>query len=261
MSKKTMRIILVVIAVIQIVVGIGYWAHVPFFTNLWPFPAMTPLSYTFLASIFMAAAAATLWAALSEQYGAITGLGLDYLTILLPVAILSFQIGTETGNSAMITYAIIALIGALFGVGLVLWALRQPFDLSKPLPALVRWSFLIFVIVLIGAGAQMVLKVPNIVPWNVTPEFAVVMGWMFIGAAAYFAYSWVRPGWNNAAGQLFGFLAYNVVLLVPLLTHLSNVAPEHRIQLYIYISVVTYSALLAIYYLFINKATRVIGAG
>jgi hypothetical protein len=261
MTTKTMRIVLIVIAVMQIVVGFGYWAHVPLFTDLWPFPAMTPLSYTFLASIFMAAAAATLWIAYYEQYAAIVGLGLDYLVILLPVSILSFQVGAATQNNAMTTYAVVALIGALFGVGLIVWGLGQPFDLSKPVPALIKWSFVIFIIVLIGAGAQIVAKVPNIIPWSITPEFAVVIGWMFIGAAAYFAYAVIRPGWNNAAGQLFGFLAYNVVLLVPLLMRIPIVAPEHQTQLFIYITVVMYSALLAIYYLFINKQTRVIGAG
>jgi hypothetical protein len=60
----------------------------------------------------------------------------------------------------------------------------------------------------------------------------------------------------NAAGQLIGFLAYDIVLIVPFVTRLPMTASEFRLGLTIYSAVVTLSGLLAIYYLFINKATR-----
>jgi hypothetical protein len=87
----------------------------------------------------------------------------------------------------------------------------------------------------------------------------VVIGLMFLGAATYFAYGLLRPSWANAAGQLAGFLAYDLVLIGPFLSRLPTVAPEHRAGLTIYIAVVSYSGLLAIYYLFIHPATRVWG--
>jgi len=79
---------------------------------------------------------------------------------------------------------------------------------------------------------------------------------MFLGAMTYFIYALVRPSWVNAAGQLAAFLAYDVVLIVPFLTRLPTVAPEHRISLIVYTLVVSYSGLLAIYYLFLHKPTR-----
>ena len=100
------------------------------------------------------------------------------------------------------------------------------------------------------------LKVPTI-PWTITRDLSLVIGWMFLGAATYFVYALVRPGWLNAAGQLAGFLAYDVVLIVPFLTRLSTAAPEHAVGLIIYTAVVTYSGLLATYYLFIRKSTRI----
>ena len=81
--------------------------------------------------------------------------------------------------------------------------------------------------------------------------------WMFLGAAMYFAYALLRPSWVNAAGQLAGFLAYDVVLIVPFLTRLPTVAPEHQLGLIVYITVVSYSGLLALYYLFIHKPTLI----
>jgi hypothetical protein len=79
---------------------------------------------------------------------------------------------------------------------------------------------------------------------------------MFLGAAAYFAYGVFRPGWYNAGGQLAGFLAYDVVLIIPFLQRLPTVEPELRVNLIIYIIVVSYSGLLAIYYLFLYPGTR-----
>jgi hypothetical protein len=79
---------------------------------------------------------------------------------------------------------------------------------------------------------------------------------MFLGAAVYFAYGLLRPSWLNSAGQLIGFLAYDLVLIVPFLTRLPATAPEFRLGLYIYTTVVTLSGLLAIYYLFLHKPTR-----
>jgi hypothetical protein len=79
---------------------------------------------------------------------------------------------------------------------------------------------------------------------------------MFLGAAMYFAYGLLRPSWLNSAGQLIGFLAYDVVLIVPFLTRLPTTPPEFQAGLIIYTVVVTCSGLLAFYYLFIHKPTR-----
>ena len=90
----------------------------------------------------------------------------------------------------------------------------------------------------------------------ITPELSVIMGWMFLGAAVYFAYGLLRPSWVNSAGQLIGFLAYDVVLVVPFLLRLPGVTSENRLGLSIYTGVVIFSSLLAGYYLFVNKTTR-----
>jgi hypothetical protein len=149
------------------------------------------------------------------------------------------------------------VFGALFGLWLLLWSIRIPMDTTRPMPRLVRWSFVVFIIALLIVSIQMILKVPNVIPWTITPELSVVIGWMFMGAAAYFVYAVLRPSWVNSAGQLAGFLAYDVVLIVPFLTRLPTVAPQFQTGLIIYTAVVIYSGLLAFYYLFINKATRV----
>jgi hypothetical protein len=71
-------------------------------------------------------------------------------------------------------------------------------------------------------------------------------GWIFLGAATYFIYGALRPMWGNAAGQLLGFLAYDAVLIVPFVRHFATVRPAHRLSLTIYVTVLCYSAIVAI---------------
>jgi hypothetical protein len=53
-----------------------------------------------------------------------------------------------------------------------------------------------------------------------------------------------------------GFLAYDLVLIMPFLQHFSDVLPEQRASLIVYTTVLVLSAGLAVYYLFIHRATR-----
>ena len=245
-----------IIAAIQFFFAIAFFMQLPFAVNLWPFEGTTPLTFIFISSIFMAAAASTLWAAASENYGALAGIGLDYMGILIPVSILSFQLSASSGNAQLMAYGIFCIFGVLFGLGLLLWSIRIHLDKTLPMPSMVRISFFIFIAALAIVSTRLILKVPDTIPWKITPELSVVIGSMFFGAAMYFVYALLRPSWLNSAGQLIGFLAYDVVLIVPFLTRLPTVMPEHRIGLTVYTIVVIYSGLLAIYYLFIHKPTR-----
>ncbi len=253
---KIVRNSLFVICAVQFLLAIAFFIQLPLAVNLWPFPGTTPLTFIFVSSIFAAAAASTLWAAASGNLGALAGIGLDYAMILTPLAVLSFQLGASTGTPQLTAYGVACVLGALFGIALLLWSLRIPIPKSLPMPGLVRWSFVGFLVALLAVSIQLILKVPNVIPWSITPELSVAIGWMFIGAAAYFAYGLLRPSWLNTAGQLVGFLAYDVVLIVPFLTRLPTVGSEHRTGLLIYTAVVSYSGLLAIYYLFLHRPTR-----
>jgi hypothetical protein len=123
------------------------------------------------------------------------------------------------------------------------------------MPRLLRLSFAAFVIALL-VGGTWVLNDSSVMPWNISSDVGVLYGWFFIGAAAYFAYGLLRPSWHNAAGQLAGFLAYDLVLIVPFFNLLQTIPDRLRFNLLIYSAIVIYSALLAIYYLFIHAATR-----
>jgi hypothetical protein len=243
---------------IQLLLAGAFLIQHPLAVQLWPLPDTTPMSFIFMASIIAAAAASTLWGLVTQEYAALAGVALDYVAIFLPITLFSFQLATITGSGGLLVLTLICAAAVIIGVPLMLWSLRQPVKDTRPMPPLVRLSFVVFVLALIIGGVVLILKTPNSLPWRVTPELSVLIGWFFIGAAAYFAYGIIRPGWWNTAGQLTGFLAYDLILIVPFLQRLPTIAPELRLGLIIYTGILIYSGLLAIYYLFINAETRII---
>lgn len=252
---KTMRILLLVIGAFQSILALAFFLRMPMALSLWPLPGTTPLTFILVSSIFAAAAASTLWAAGSGNLGALAGIGLDYVAIFTPVSIFLVHLGTGSGDARTTNAAVGCGLAALFGVGVFRWSVRHAIDTSVRVPPLVRWSFGFFIVALLIVSIRLIMQFPTI-PWQLTPALSIVIGWMFIGAATYFAYALLRPSWRNATGQLIGFLAYDIVLIVPFIERLPTVAPEHRTGLIVYTAVVIYSALLALYFLFVHRGTR-----
>jgi hypothetical protein len=251
------RYLLLLICAVQLFFAAAFFFQWPLAVALWPFEGTTPLTYVLIASFFAAAAASTLWPIMTGRTGALAGVGLDYLVILAPMAVLFFVLAVR-GQSGLALYGVLLALGAGFGAWLFRWARRQPLNTSQPMPPLVRGSFVLFVAALLFVSVRLFLGIPTL-PWPLTPELSIVAGAMFLGAAAYFVYGLLRPSWANAGGQLAGFLAYDLVLIGPLLSRLPAIAPEFRAALIIYLVVVIYSGLLAIYYLFVYRPTRMWG--
>jgi len=253
------RWLVIGLSLVQAALAIGFFVQAPAAVQLWPFEGTTSLTFIFVASIFAAAAASTLWVALRRDFGALAGIGLDYLAILIPVTVFGFRLGAERGDKAITSFASVCALGILYGVVLLLWSRRHPIDDRTTLPGPVRWSFLVFVIALIILSGLLLAQVPNLIPWMITPTLSILIGWIFAGAAAYFIYGLIRPAWSNAAGQLIGFLVYDLVLIVPFAVRLPAVADQFRLGLFLYTGFLVYSGLLAVYYLFVHRPTRVAG--
>lgn len=252
---KAVRYGLILLSTIQAILAVVLFLRLSWAIRVWPFAGTSPMTFTFVSSIFAAAAASTFWAVLSRNYGALAGIGLDYITIMSAQAFVCIRLVVR-GDPQLVPLSVVSLAGALFGVWLVLWSIRIPLDRARPLPRFVRWSFIFFIVALVVVSAGLILQVPNVIPWDITPDDSVVIGWMFLGAAIYFAYGLLRPCWVNAAGQLAGFLAYDVVLIGPFVSRLPSVTPVYRLSLIAYTLFVTSSGIVAAYYLFINRATR-----
>lgn len=77
-----------------------------------------------------------------------------------------------------------------------------------------------------------------------------------LGAAAYLRYGLARRGWSNAGGQLAGFLAYDQVLIPPLVMRSGTVPGYWRDSLWASLAVLIGTGLLAAWYLFLDPRTR-----
>lgn len=252
--SKTGRYLLLAVCAVQFIFAAAFFFRWPPAIALWPFAGTTPLTFVLIAAFFAAAAASTLWPLLSGHTGALRGVALDYVFIFAPLTAVFLWLGLR-GEGGKTVYALLCAGGVAFGLWLLWWARRWPLDTAVLMPALVRGSFAVFVLALLFVSVRLWLQIPTI-PWKLTPELSLVAGCLFFGAAVYFIYALLRPSWANAGGQLAGFLAYDLVLIVPLLRALPGVAPQFRTGLLVYLVVVVYSGLLASYYLFINRETR-----
>src|SRR5215211_1338933 len=112
------------------------------------------------------------------------------------------------------------------------------------------------VLVLAGAGVLLLWKVPNTLPWNLSPELSVLYGWVFLGLAFYYLYAILNPQWIHALGPLLGFLVYDLILFSPLFARFGNLQPEHIRGQVAASAIIIFSAVLGVYYLFVNPATR-----
>lgn len=266
MQRNLVRIGILITGVAMAILAVAFFFRWPLVANIWPWtgyysPRLSPLSYYFLSSIALAIAAPTLWIALSNKIHAAAPGAINLLLAFVGISIFMAQgYLADTSNYRLLVGALLFAGVAVSSVVVYLLGRKMPIHDMRPLPTPVRLSFFVFIIALIVVGGALILKTPNVLPWNVSVEGSVVYGWIFLGASAYFIFAVLNPRWENAAGQLMGFLAYDVVLILPFLRELGTVAPQYRLQLIVYTAVVVYSALLAIYYLFINRGTRIIGS-
>jgi len=186
----------------------------------------------------------------------IVGGAINLAVFYAGLAISLFLFSQQEGDQRLLTGALLALIGVLVSVGLFVWFRRYPIHDPRPMPLPVRVSFAMFFVLLAGAGTAAILQVPNVFTWKLTPESMALMGSFFLAAACYFLFGLVRPSWQKACGQLWAFLAYDLVLIVPFLLRFATLSPNQLLNHTVYTLVLVYSGALAVYYLLVNKATR-----
>jgi hypothetical protein len=251
--RAIVRATMVVTGAAAAVITYGFFAQAPWAKALWPW-AEGRLTYIFIASIAAAIAAPNLWIGASGKLFAIAPGALNLGVSHLAIAGFLFSVD-GSADRVVLTAAAMLLLGVVEMVAF-LWAARVSVLDARPTPLPVRASFGVFTGVLVATGFFLVTGSPHIFPWPLKPEGSVIMGWIFWGAALYFGAGVVRPVWENACGQLLGFLAYDLVLIGPYVAHFDKVKPAHALSLKVYVAVISYSALLAVYYLFVHAETR-----
>lgn len=252
-----MRLVFFLVGIGLLVLCAGFILHWPWVLSLWPWED-GKLSYLFLGSICAGIAMPVLWIGAAKEYAAVRAGALDFAVMyagLLATLIITYPAVQEwIAPPIALGLCVISLV---LNLGLYAWSRNIPFHYAEPIPRLLKLSFGLFFIALVVVGSSLILQLPHIFPWPLKPQTSVVFGWIYLGAAMYFLYGLIYPVWGNVKGQLAGFLAYDVILIVPFIQHLmSTVKPAHQLSLWVYLSVLIYSALLAIYYLFIYRKSR-----
>lgn len=253
------RVILAVVGVALVGLSVGFVSQQSWAMQMWPWPDKS-LSYAFVAAMQAAIAAAVFWIAITGEVGVIAPGALNLMVMMSGVALYLGGEAWATREWMVVVYAVACGLFAFFNFWLFLWAYRISIRDPRPLPMMIRLSYILFIVALATVGTALVLQTPNVLPWEVEGPTSIVLGWMFLGDAFYFLYALFQPRWYGAAAQLWSFLAYDLVLIGPFLLRLPVVDPQYRPSLIVYTLVLLYSGVLAIYFFFFNRNTRIVAA-
>jgi hypothetical protein len=243
----------VFVGIFVLVFAVGYAFQMPWATSTWPWPDGR-LSYIFIGSILAAIAAGVIWIGLSGEWEALAAGAVNLAVMSGGMSIFLVRVAVQEDSWYLWAYATWCAVFALLNVGILLWSRRHVSRDRRSTPRLVRISFVGFAATLLVVGGLLLLRV-SVFPWPLDPDSSVMFGWIFIGDAFYFLYGVLYPFWHNARAQLWSFLAYDIVLIPPFLAHFAEVNLEQLLSLVVYMMVLVYSAILAIYYLFLNRDT------
>jgi hypothetical protein len=251
-----LRATLVSSSFVAIIIACGFFAQLDWATTLWPW-SVAPLSYAFIASILAAIAIPVLWIAVSGETAAMQAGSLNLAVMYGGMLIYVLTLVGDSGEPELWPYAIVFAFACAASCAAFAASRSARWRDTRPMPVLVRGSFAAFALILLAVGTALVARA-DIFPWTLPPESSVMFGLVYLGAAVYFLHGALRPHWGNAVGQLAGFLAYDVVLLLaPFFDHFSVAHGGNLVSLVVYIALLVYSGGLAIHYLFLSEPTRI----
>jgi hypothetical protein len=238
---------LVLAGIASLVLSLGFVLQAEWATALWPWPER-PLSFIFLGSIAAAIATPLLWIGITEELAAAAPGALNLTVTYVGATAYLISISDQPWQPPL-GPAIAVCVGAgLISLAVFAMTRRLPFRDARPMPRPVRVSFFVFAAVLIASGTGLVLGA-HVFHWQTDRDSSVLYGFIFLGAAVYFLHGALWPRWANAAGQLWGFLAYDLILIVPFLSRFGEVSGGDLVSLSIYTFFVLFSGGLAAYYL------------
>lgn len=250
------RALLIITSIALLVLCAGFLLGNSYALDLWPWPD-GQLSYIFVASILAAIGAPVLWMGLTGELAGMRGGALDFMVTYIGLSVTLLLFGDRVSEMISVSFfTTLTVVAVLINVLIYFMVAKRPFNDQRPVPWLLRASFVVFFLLLVGVGIALITGYQTVFPWPLQAQTSVVFGWIFMGAATYFFYGLLQPYWGNFCGQLIGFLAYDLVLLVPFIQHLNTVKADHQLSLYVYTSILLYSALVSVYFLFIHPTTR-----
>lgn len=244
----------VLLGCLSFILTVGLCLPIPLVTDILPQTGSFPI-HIFLASIIASITASLLWIGFSGETSAVVGGAIDLAVFYAGLTIYQL-LNPQHSIQRLLAGLLLCSAAVIVSLGIFLRFRRYPIEDSRPMPLPARISFGVFVVVLILVGSAILLRVPNVFPWTLNPIASALVGCFFLGSSCYFLYGLIFPRWQNARGQLWSFLAYDIVLIIPCLFHFATVSSAQLPSLIVNTIILVYSAALAIYYLLIKKETR-----
>ena len=256
-------------------VGAGLYTRASWATALWPWPDVR-MTYIFLASVFAAAIAPSLWIGISGELAALAPGALNTLLLNLMFAVYLGARGLRRDEPKLLIAAAVNLAVIPIFVSLLKRSRAIPVRDLRPMPRVVTFAFWTICAMLIVVGLPLLVQVEHVFPWDLTPQTSTMFGCVFLGAAGYFAYVARKPYWAFGAPPLLGFLAYDLVLFTRYIGLLRKPSADlsgsygaygsygatasgngvNEQSLAVYLAVLGLSALFAVFFLFVYPPTR-----
>jgi hypothetical protein len=254
--ETTTRAALVVLGLVSLIAAAGFTLRLASFVALWPLGDSVAVD-CFLGAYLAGIGASLLWVGVSGELGAAVAGAISLAVVYTSLAIAWLTLTPGAVEPRLRPIALVWVVEAVTSIGLALWFRRFCVRGAQPLPRPVYLSFVLFALLLAFVGGSLLLRKPNIFPLPLGPAAAALIGSAFLGSTAYFLYSLRFPLWRHACAPLWGFLAYDLVLIAPLVSRLGSVDAAHRPALMINVAVLVVSGVLAVYYLLIARRTRI----
>ena len=260
MANVVFRVASAVAGLAFTLLTVGFVAGWTWVEQLWPFILdETRLGQVFLSSITLAIALPAVWVAVT---GSVRSAAAGSINLVVMFGAMTLYLLNQSGDRPELrSYAIGAAAAAIILFGAFVHAQRQPWLDERRMPTPLRVAFVVFAVALVLVAVQLIREGPHIFPWPLAGGSSVMYGLIFLGAAVYFVVGFLEARWASATGQLIGFLAYDLVLIVPFIQRFGNVPAEHRPSLIVYTAVLVVSGAIAIWYLLLDSATRLGGTG
>ena len=249
----------------------GFYTRAEWAISIWPWPEVG-MTFIWLGSIAAAIVAPLLCIALTREFAALAGLGLNFFLLgAATAAYMGWRMWRWNDPIAapLFESALFAMVGAAVSA----WAWHLPVRDPRPMPTFVRAAFAVFALILVTTGSAVALQTERIFPWNLQPPTSTLIGFIFLGAAAMFVHAILHPRWAFAAAPLWSFLAYDVVLFAPYFRMLSGLSAPASVafddygseggavnmpSLSVFLVVLSISSMIALYALLLHPGTRIV---
>jgi hypothetical protein len=238
-----------------LVLAFGFAFQVPWITALWRW-LDAPIAGGYFAAILASFAAGSFLIAWSGEWRAAAGgAGALILTCLGFAAHVGVRYAQGEGEDLLIHAAVLTGIAALAATTLVS-SLKSAVSDTQPVPRALRFFFFGFALLVLVCGIAVLGGTPGILPWDLGEQTSMLIGWIFAGLSAEYAYVALRGGWSDARVLLVGFTVYAAAFSVPLLQHFWTVEAAYLPSLIVNIGVLVSSGPLAAHYLRIEHVQR-----